>query len=147
MQARASAILQHNLIKFRHPGLQAFSAKTGAAKFSSSEQASSSKVIIERYSDAVTEFKLNAPKALNSVDTEMCNLMIEELKQWDRTPEKTPRVLLMSGVGGKAFCAGGDIVSLYKAHKSETADKSILATFFAREYLLDYSLSNMQKTT
>jgi enoyl-CoA hydratase/carnithine racemase len=46
----------------------------------------------------------------------------------------------MSGIGGKAFCAGGDIVSLYNAHKGK-GDKSILSQFFAREYLLDYSLS------
>ena len=46
--------------------------------FSSSE----SKVLVERHSAALTEWKLNAPKALNSVDTEMVNLMIDELKKW-----------------------------------------------------------------
>ena len=87
------------------------------------------------------EWKLNAPKALNSVDTEMVNLMIGELKRWDSKPEARPRALLMSGMGGKAFCAGGDIVTLYKAHKTEGADKTCLSEFFAREYLLDYTLS------
>ena len=69
----------------------------------------------------------------------MCNMMIEELKRWEQGGR--PRVLMMSGMGGKAFCAGGDIVSLYKAHVTEGADKSCLADFFAREYLLDFSLS------
>ena len=53
---------------------------------------------------------------------------------------------MMSGMGGKAFCAGGDIVSLYKAHVDPNADKSCLKDFFAREYLLDYSLSKMTAT-
>lgn len=59
-------------------------------------------------------------------------------------PETAPRALLMSGTGEKAFCAGGDIVSLYHAHVGNTPDKSILASFFAREYLLDYTLSQMK---
>ena len=97
--------------------------------------------MVEQHSPHVTEWKLNAPKALNSVDTEMVNLMIEEMKKWDADESARPRALLMSDMGGKAFCAGGDIVSLYKAHTTPGADKSILAQFFAREYLLDYSLS------
>ena len=48
---------------------------------------------------------------------------------------------MLSGMGGKAFCAGGDIVSLYKAYVTEGADKFILANFFAREFLLDFALS------
>jgi enoyl-CoA hydratase/carnithine racemase len=46
----------------------------------------------------------------------------------------------MSGNGGKAFCAGGDIVSLYHGKKKGMNPKE-LTTFFAEEYLLDYSLS------
>ena len=88
---------------------------------------------------------MNAPKALNSVDTEMCDLMIGELKRWKKE-ECAPRVLMMSGMGGKAFCAGGDIVSLYKAHVDPNADKSCLTDFFAREYLLDHCLSKMTAT-
>jgi 3-hydroxyisobutyryl-CoA hydrolase len=50
----------------------------------------------------------------------------------------------MSGAGEKAFCAGGDIVSLYHANKGTTPDKSIMGKFFAQEYLLDYALSTMK---
>lgn len=114
--------------------------------FSTSTSADgTSKVLVEKHTPFVTEWKLNAPKVLNSVDTEMCELMISELKKW-HAEQDHPRALLMSGMGGKAFCAGGDIVSLYKAHTTPGADKSILADFFAREYLLDYSLSQMSKT-
>mmetsp|Transcript_28641 Transcript_28641/g.35479 ORF Transcript_28641/g.35479 Transcript_28641/m.35479 type:complete len:141 (+) Transcript_28641:26-448(+) len=104
-----------------------------------------SKVLFEQRSPVIAEWKLNSPKALNSVDTEMCTLMIDELKKWHTTGQ-SPRVLMMSGTGGKAFCAGGDIVSLYKAHTTPGADKSCLRDFFAREYLLDYTLSQMKQT-
>ena len=73
-------------------------------------------------------------------------MMIEELKRWNAQPEARPRVLTMSGMGGKAFCAGGDIVSLYRAHTTPGADKSCLAGFFATEYLLDFALSEMRAT-
>jgi len=49
----------------------------------------------------------------------------------------------MSGNGGKAFCAGGDIVSLYHG-KIKGVEVSKLTEFFAEEYLLDYSLSQMK---
>ena len=115
----------------------------GFSTSTTADGASTSKVLVEKHTPFVTEWKLNAPKVLNSVDTEMCNLMIDELKKWHAERDH-PRALLMSGMGGKAFCAGGDIVSLYKAHTTPGADKSILASFFAREYLLDYSLSQMR---
>ena len=71
----------------------------------------------------------------------MCNTIIDQLKTWKQNKDGAPRVCLMSGVGGKAFCAGGDIVSIYKAAKQPVPDLSVGLRFFAREYLLDYSLS------
>lgn len=61
------------------------------------------------------EFKLNVPKNLNSLDLEMVHLMIKQLKSWNLNPTSAPRVLLISGVGGKAFCAGGDIKLIYES--------------------------------
>jgi enoyl-CoA hydratase/carnithine racemase len=53
--------------------------------------------------------------------------------------------VVLQGEGGKAFCAGGDVKSLYLA-KTAPSDKnppSILQKFFATEYVLDYKLANM----
>ena len=63
----------------------------------------------------IMEFKLNVPKNLNSLDLEMVYLMIKQLKSWNLNPTSAPRVLLISGVGGKAFCAGGDIKLIYES--------------------------------
>lgn len=52
---------------------------------------------------------------------------------------------MISGTGGKAFCAGGDIVSLYNAHIGKPGfDKNLGAQFFADEYLMDYELTAMK---
>ena len=42
--------------------------------------------------------------------------------------------------------AGGDVVSVYKSAKGLIPEKNIPAEFFAREYLLDYTLSMMRAT-
>lgn len=110
------------------------------AQFSRSFSTAQPKVLLQEHSKHVVELRLNAPKALNAVDTQMCNDILTHVSKWNKEGAAAPKVCLMSGVGGKAFCAGGDIVSLYKAHKGD-GDKSILKDFFAREYLLDYSLS------
>eukprot|EP00351_Strombidinopsis_sp_SopsisLIS2011_P005511 CAMPEP_0116875488 /NCGR_PEP_ID=MMETSP0463-20121206/7470_1 /TAXON_ID=181622 /ORGANISM="Strombidinopsis sp, Strain SopsisLIS2011" /LENGTH=151 /DNA_ID=CAMNT_0004521223 /DNA_START=239 /DNA_END=694 /DNA_ORIENTATION=- len=72
--------------------------------------------------------------------------MLAKLKQWHGddggAAADVPRTVLISGSGGKAFCAGGDIVDCYRA-KMGTADASITKEFFAREYLLDYQLHKM----
>ena len=66
--------------------------------------------------------------------------MIAKLKEWDKNPKSAPRLCVISGVGGKAFCAGGDIKNLYEANVGKV-DPKVKAEFFAREYLLDYALT------
>lgn len=46
----------------------------------------------------------------------------------------------MSGVGGKAFCAGGDIKLIYDSGTGK-ADPKIKNQFFHDEYVLDYALT------
>jgi 3-hydroxyisobutyryl-CoA hydrolase len=106
--------------------------------FSASEE--TVKVLFNSLTPAVAEIKLNAPKSLNSVDLEMCHLINDKLRAWHKDPSTKPRVTIMSGVGGKSFCAGGDIVSIYKK-KQEGRPLEELLDFFATEYLMDYTLS------
>ena len=49
----------------------------------------------------------------------------------------------MSGTGGKAFCAGGDIKSIYESGTGKS-DPKTKSEFFALEYLLDYTLAKMK---
>lgn len=74
----------------------------------------------------------------------MIALLNDQLHVWSGQANQ-PRVVLISGTGEKAFCAGGDIVSIYKAHVGTPGyDQFIKADFFAKEYLADYSLVEMK---
>jgi hypothetical protein len=48
----------------------------------SSHPAPEPKVLYEQHTPQVGEFKLNAPKNLNSLDFEMVHMMIKKLKYW-----------------------------------------------------------------
>ncbi len=135
----ASKSLHSNLMNLRSlamhgHGLQSFSTTTHAPP--------ESKVLYEQHTPTVGEMKLNAPKNLNSLDFEMVHIMMKKLKYWQARPDTAPRVLLMSGVGGKAFCAGGDIKLIYESGTGK-ADPKIKTQFFHDEYVLDYNLTQM----
>lgn len=51
---------------------------------------------------------------MNSLDHEMSCIICDQLIKWNSQLNLRPRVLILSGAGSRAFCAGGDIVSLYK---------------------------------
>jgi len=54
---------------------------------------------------------------------------------------------MISGVGEKAFCAGGDMKTLHNIGKGpEGSDKSRLSDFPAYEYLLDYAMANVKSS-
>lgn len=52
---------------------------------------------------------------------------------------------MFTGLGGKAFCAGGDVKALYEAkQKNEPSEKKILDNFFREEYILDNAIRKMK---
>ncbi|MCY7294167.1 enoyl-CoA hydratase/isomerase family protein [Alteromonas sp. a30] len=81
---------------------------------------------------------LNLPKALNSLNLTMVELLLEKLRFWANQDHIS--AVLLKGAGEKAFCAGGDVVSLYNAMKDNEDPSSVpdmAATFFREEYKLD----------
>ena len=48
--------------------------------------------------------------------------------------------MLLSGEGGIAFCAGGDIVEMFKAKKKGIKVDNLIHVIY-RQYLVDYTLS------
>ena len=85
---------------------------------------------------------LNVEKALNALNLEMIELLFEQLTAWQQ--DENIAMVLLQGAGEKAFCAGGDIVSLYNAMKDNTP-KDYIKTFFTREYRLDYLIHSYAK--
>jgi enoyl-CoA hydratase/carnithine racemase len=85
---------------------------------------------------------LNVPKALNALNLEMIRLLTPQLDAWSQ--DEQVALVVIKGEGEKAFCAGGDVVSLYNAMTSNDGN-DYLETFFSEEYRLDYQIHTYEK--
>eukprot|EP00494_Astrolonche_serrata_P025331 UN25592 len=83
---------------------------------------------------------LNRPKALNALNLDMINVLTPFFKKVSESKEKT--VVVMKGEGGKAFCAGGDVRSLYDMRQEGKSVKDIVH-FFKEEYALNQILGTL----
>jgi enoyl-CoA hydratase/carnithine racemase len=99
---------------------------------------------------------LNSPKSLNALSGKMIDLLHPKLLDWQKQQDIS--AVFMQGEGEKGFCAGGDIVHLYKAMKNNTEGvktASMLAgnksyapeieAYFTKEYQLDYLIHTFDK--
>jgi enoyl-CoA hydratase len=84
---------------------------------------------------------LNRPKALNALTLTMVRLMVAALDAWQDDPVVT-RVVI-GGSGEKAFCAGGDIRSLYDLGRA--GDHLQQLTFWREEYQLNERIRTYPK--
>jgi len=75
---------------------------------------------------------LNRPAGLNAVTLEMVRMLHHQLQQW--ADDQDVVAVVLRGAGEIAFCAGGDIRSLYDSYKS---GDSLHREFFEEEYALD----------
>jgi enoyl-CoA hydratase/carnithine racemase len=91
---------------------------------------------------------LNAPGSLNALSLEMVDLLDARLAAW--AADSRIAGVVLDGAGGKAFCAGGDVVSLAREildlHRREPGAAPQLARdFFEREYRLDHRVHGYPK--
>jgi enoyl-CoA hydratase/carnithine racemase len=88
--------------------------------------------------------QLNAERSLNALSQEMIDLLRPKLAEWAQDPAIACVVLL--GSGEKAFCAGGDVVSVYHAMRERPGQPVAAAErFFETEYRLDYQIHTFPK--
>jgi enoyl-CoA hydratase/carnithine racemase len=85
---------------------------------------------------------LNAPKSLNALNFNMIKLLTPQLKAWAN--DDAIAMVILKGAGDKAFCAGGDVVSLYHA-MAQGEPTSLVEDFFTQEYKLDYLIHTYAK--
>ncbi len=87
------------------------------------------------------EITLNRPKALNALTGDMCRRLHEQLLGWES--DRTIKAVVIKGAGDRAFCAGGDIRTLYMNGKEhlQTAQK-----FFYDEYRMNAAIFHFKKT-
>ena len=83
---------------------------------------------------------LNAPDSLNALSRAMIDALYPQLASWAVDPRIAGVVL--DAVGGKAFCAGGDVQALYAAMRAAAPGDvpADAAAFFEREYRLDHRI-------
>lgn len=79
---------------------------------------------------------LNQPATLNGLSLDMVDLLAERLDAW--ATDAGIALVVLQGAGGKAFCAGGDLHSLYRAMQEPGSGYPL--EFFSREYRLDYAI-------
>ncbi len=84
---------------------------------------------------------LNRPHALNALSFAMCQVLDAGLVAWREDP--AVRAVLIKGSGERAFCAGGDIRSLY--HTLTTEGVAAATDFYAVEYPMNARLRHFPK--
>jgi enoyl-CoA hydratase/carnithine racemase len=109
----------------------------------------------EKIGEFIGVITLNKEQSLNALNLEMVELMSACLEQW-RNDDSVVAVLI-DGAGDKAFCAGGDVVSMYQSMKhirtEQQLDRNVklehppqfLREFFSQEYSLDYCINTYPK--
>ena len=100
----------------------------------------SSQDIIFSITGSVGNILLNRPKALNSLTTDMCKAVHDQLKQWQA--DDRIKAVIIRGAGDRAFCAGGDVRQLYYNGKARL-DESI--EFFHHEYRMNAAIFHFNK--
>ena len=98
---------------------------------------------------------LNAPKSLNALSLPMIDILLLQLKIW--LADDAVAVIVFQGAGDKAFCAGGDVVSVYhdllakhQINGRNTLNDDEIASclgveFFIKEYQLDQLIHHASK--
>lgn len=90
---------------------------------------------------------LNRPETLNGLSLEMCHDLTRLLTQWEQDPSIA--FVILRGAGDRAFCAGGDLHSLYSAMQENSSNDAWNNTyareFFDVEYRLDYQIHTYSK--
>jgi enoyl-CoA hydratase len=84
---------------------------------------------------------LNRPRALNALTMPMCRAIDNGLIAWRADP--SVHAVLIKGVGERAFCAGGDIRSLYGVLTTEGVAAAV--RFYALEYPMNARLHHFPK--
>ncbi len=97
--------------------------------------------IIIRREGRVGRVTLNRPDALNALTHGMALALEKTLHAWSSDPDID--VVLIDANGNKAFCAGGDITSLYR--KGMQADFESSRQFWRDEYRLNALIKRYPK--
>lgn len=129
---------------------QVVAAKFAKGRFMSSTAGSTdAPLLTELTSGGLLQVTLNRPKALNALTLDMVRNVNDLLTKTINVPDTKVGAFLMKGAGGKAFCAGGDVktiwqelVNLPPGSDIGTGKPGMMHTdFFREEYIMNYRLA------
>lgn len=83
---------------------------------------------------------MNRPKVLNALNLNMIRQIYPQLKKWEADGDTD--LVIIKAVGGKAFCAGGDIRAVTEAGK---VGDPLAEDFFREEYVLNHAIGTCRK--
>ena len=83
---------------------------------------------------------LNRPQALNALTRTMCIALHRQLMDW--AMDDDVQAVVVEGAGGKAFCAGGDVVAMHRDGKAGSPD---FEGFFHDEYRMNQAIAHYPK--
>jgi enoyl-CoA hydratase len=98
-------------------------------------------VLIETQ-DRVGRLRLNRPKAIHALTTQMCEAMSDALLHWRN--DDSVEAVVIDHAEGRGFCAGGDVVMLARSGNTDTEEAK---RFFFAEYRLNHLLFTYAKPT
>ena len=96
--------------------------------------------VIRRREGRLGILSLNRPEAIHALTQDMCEAMAECLLEW--RDDNDVDAVMIDHATGRGFCAGGDVVALYKSGKSDGKEA---AAFFHAEYRLNHLLFTYPK--
>ncbi|KAJ5312698.1 hypothetical protein N7508_003528 [Penicillium antarcticum] len=91
----------------------------------------------------IRSVELNRPKKLNSLNGSMARKIFPRLKEWEKS--NLANMILISGAGEKALCAGGDVAALAKQNAEGLEGQHASTSFFGLEYCLDHMIATYSK--
>ena len=92
--------------------------------------------VLCRREGPVGHITLNRPQALNALTRGMIDALAAQLQVW-RNDAAVEWVLIDSAASPRAFCAGGDIRSLWESGRTDGAEA---CRFFRHEYRLNAAI-------
>ncbi|KAK6381301.1 uncharacterized protein PV06_07356 [Exophiala oligosperma] len=91
----------------------------------------------------VRTIELNRPKKLNSLNGSMARKILPRLREWEKS--QMANVIMITGAGPKAFCAGGDVAELASQNKDGPEGQKKSTDYFGLEYQLDHLIATYSK--
>ncbi len=102
-----------------------------------------SSVVTTDVCDGIGYVTINRPEVLNALNHDVVLAMRDCLRKWEA--HDGVHLVIVQGAGPKAFCAGGDIKSIYQARNDTNTWMGMRQSFYRDEYGLNHYIASYKK--